>query len=76
MASFIKAISYILPDTIVTNQDLVEEFPEWSVDKIAKKVGVVSRHVVAEGPCASDLAEQAARKLFLENDRLLFCTAS
>jgi 3-oxoacyl-[acyl-carrier-protein] synthase-3 len=83
MASFIKAISYILPDTIVTNQDLVEEFPEWSVDKIAKKVGVVSRHVVAERQCASDLAEQAARKLFLENDIdkncidfVLLCTQS
>ena len=83
MASFIKAISYILPDTIVTNQDLVEEFPEWSVDKIAKKVGVVSRHVVAEEQCASDLAEQAARKLFLENDIdkncidfVLLCTQS
>jgi len=83
MASFIKAISYILPDTIVTNQDLVEEFPEWSVDKIAKKVGVVSRHVVAEGQCASDLAEQAAKKLFLENDIdkncidfILLCTQS
>jgi 3-oxoacyl-[acyl-carrier-protein] synthase-3 len=83
MASFIKAISYILPDTIVTNQDLVGEFPEWSVDKIAKKVGVVSRHVVAEGQCASDLAEQAARKLFFENDIdkncidfVLLCTQS
>jgi 3-oxoacyl-[acyl-carrier-protein] synthase-3 len=83
MASFIKAISYYLPDTIVSNQDLVEEFPEWSVDKIAKKVGVVSRHVVAVGQCASDLAEQAARKLFLENDIdkscidfMLLCTQS
>ena len=83
MASFIKAISYYLPDTIVTNRDLVEEFPEWSVDKIAKKVGVVSRHVVTERQCASDLAEQAARKLFLENDIdkncidfILLCTQS
>ena len=83
MASFIKAISYYLPDTLVSNQNLVEEFPEWSVDKIAKKVGVVNRHVVAEGQCASDLAEQAARKLFLENDIdknyidfILLCTQS
>ena len=83
MASFIKAISYYLPDVIVSNQDLVKEFPEWSVDKIAKKVGVNSRHVVAEGQCASDLAEQAARKLFLENDIdkncidfILLCTQS
>lgn len=83
MASFIKAISYYLPDVIVSNQDLVEEFPEWSVDKIAKKVGVNSRHVVSKGQCASDLAEQAARKLFLENDIdkncidfILLCTQS
>ena len=83
MASFIKAISYTLPDTVVSNQDLVGEFPEWSVDKIEKKVGVVSRHVVAEEQCASDLAEQAARKLFLENDIdkncidfVLLCTQS
>ena len=83
MASFIKAISYYLPDTIVSNQDLAHKFPEWSVEKIAKKVGVVNRHVVAEGQCASDLAEQAAKKLFLENnidknciDFVLLCTQS
>lgn len=83
MASFIKAISYYLPDNILSNQDLVEEFPEWSVDKIAKKVGVNSRHIVAEGQCASDLAEQAVRKLFLESDIdkncidfILLCTQS
>lgn len=83
MASFIKAIAYSLPDTVVSNQDLVNEFPEWSLEKIAKKVGVVNRHLVAEGQCASDLAEQAAKKLFLENDInkscidfILLCTQS
>ena len=38
MSAFISAISYYLPEAIVSNQDLVEEFPEWSVDKIAKKI--------------------------------------
>ena len=83
MSAFISAISYFLPETIVSNQDLVEQFPEWSVDKIAKKIGVMNRHTVQEGQCASDLAEQAAKQLFLEHgidkdkvDFLLLCTQS
>lgn len=83
MSAYISAISYYLPETIVSNQDLVEEFPEWSVDKIAKKIGVMNRHVVKEDQCASDMAEQAAKKLFLEHDIdkdkvdfLLLCTQS
>ena len=83
MSAFISAISYYLPETKVSNQDLVEQFPEWSVDKIAKKIGVMNRHTVTEGQCASDLAEQAAKRLFLEHDIdkdkvdfLLLCTQS
>lgn len=83
MSAFISAISYYLPETKVSNQDLVEQFPEWSVDKIAKKIGVMNRHTVTEGQCASDLAEQAAKRLFLEHnidkdkvDFLLLCTQS
>jgi hypothetical protein len=38
--AFIKAISYYLPERVVTNEELVREFPEWSVDKVAQKVGV------------------------------------
>ena len=38
--AYIKAISYYLPEMIVTNEDLLKEFPEWSVDKVAEKVGV------------------------------------
>ena len=83
MAAFIKAISYHLPETVLSNQTLVEEFPEWSVEKIAKKVGVVNRHVVKSDQCASDLAEQAAMSLFEEwnidkdsVDFVLLCTQS
>ena len=83
MTAFIKAISYHLPETILSNQTLVEEFPEWSVEKIAKKVGVINRHVVKSDQCASDLAEQAALSLFEEwnidkgsVDFVLLCTQS
>ena len=83
MKAFIKAISYYLPEKVVTNEELVKEFPEWSVDKVAQKVGVDSRHVAGEDETAGDMAEKAARKLFAEYnidpksiDFLLFCTQS
>lgn len=81
--AFIKAISYYLPERVVTNEELVQEFPEWSVEKVAQKVGVNSRHLAAENETAGDLAEKAARKLFEEYqinpktiDFLMLCTQS
>ena len=83
MKAFIKAISYFLPEKIVTNDDLVKEFPEWTVDKIAGKVGVTERHIASETETATDMATQAAEKLFDEHgidrntiDFVLFCTQS
>ena len=83
MKAFIKAISYYLPEKVVTNVELVKEFPEWSVEKVAQKVGVDSRHVAAEDETAGDMAEKAARKLFEEYqietdsiDFLMLCTQS
>lgn len=81
--AFIKALSYYLPEKIVTNEELVTEFPEWSVEKVAQKVGVDSRHLAAPNETAGDMAEKAARKLFEEYqtdpksiDFLLLCTQS
>lgn len=80
---YIKAISYYLPTKKVTNDDLVREFPEWSVEKVAQKVGVDSRHLATTDETAGDMAEKAARKLFEEYhvdpksiDFLLLCTQS
>ena len=80
--AFIKDIAYYLPPKTVTNEELVEEFPEWSVDKIADKVGVLERRVVVD-ETATDLAVMAAEKLFAQNkvnkkdvDFVLFCTQS
>ncbi len=81
--AFIKAISYYLPEKVITNEELVKEFPEWSVDKVARKVGVDSRHLAAIDETAGDMAEKAARKLFEEYqinpkaiDFLMLCTQS
>lgn len=83
METYIKAISYYLPKNIVTNEDLVSQFPEWSVEKVAAKVGVNSRHVAAADETATDMAEKAAKKLFEEYgikpndvDFILLCTQS
>lgn len=83
MKAYIKAISYFLPERVVSNEELLQEFPEWSVDKVAAKVGVVSRHVAKEDETAGDLAEKAALNLFFEYgikpsdvDFILFCTQS
>ena len=81
--AFIKGISYYLPEKLVTNEELVREFPEWSVEKVANKVGVESRHLAAPSETAGDMAEKAARSLFKEYnidpstiDFLLLCTQS
>ena len=60
----IKAIEYVLPDSILTNEDLAKIYADWTAEKILVKTGIASRHVVAENECASDLAERAAKKLF------------
>lgn len=84
MNAYIKTIAYYLPERIVTNEELVTEFPEWTVEKIADKVGVNQRHVVSQGETALDLAQKACERLFEENedikrddiDFLVLCTQS
>lgn len=81
--AYIKAISYYLPEKVVTNEELVKEFPEWTVDKIAGKIGVSERHVSSVDETAGDMAIKAAEKMFNENgidrqsiDFVLLCTQS
>lgn len=83
MKAFIKEIAYYLPENLITNEDLVESFPEWSAEKVAGKIGVKKRHVCADDEFASDMAVKAAEKLFnlnkierTEIDFLLYCTQS
>lgn len=62
---------------------LVEEFPEWTIDKIADKVGVKNRHI-ADNETISEMAVKACERLFDENpdikrdeiDFILLCTQS
>ena len=81
--AFIKAISYYLPQQILTNDELIKDFPEWTVEKVAGKVGVLERHISADNETAGDMAVKAAERLFEEHnivrntiDFLLLCTQS
>ena len=61
-------IAVHLPQRVETNAQLKAEFPGWDMDLIYEKTGIGARHIAAEGECASDLAVQAAQKLFAEHD--------
>lgn len=79
--AFIKALTYYLPEEIVTNELLDTELGDVSLT--AKTAGVDSRRKAEDVETASDLAVKAAQKLFSENeikptdvDFLIFCTQS
>ena len=79
--AIIAAIDYHLPAKAVTNDELALEIPGWTAVKITEKTGITQRHIAADGELSSDLAAEAARKLFargevtaMEIDFILFCT--
>jgi 3-oxoacyl-[acyl-carrier-protein] synthase III len=80
--SFIDNTNYYLPKNILDNDGITKKHPEWSVEKIAAKTGIIQRHIAAENEFTSDMACAAANQLF-ENgvnknniDFVLLCTQS
>lgn len=83
MKAYIDAIEYYLPEKVLTNTEIAERFPEWSAEKVASKVGITERHISGDDETATDMAYQAAEKLFKANvgvreqiDFLLLCSQS
>lgn len=79
--AYIKALTYYLPDGIVTNEQLERELE--GITMTAKTAGVESRRKTAKDETASDIAVKAAMQLFRENgieskeiDFLIYCTQS
>ncbi len=66
MKAFIKAISYYLPENILTNDDLRQQFPDIRMDDLTRLTGVQERHIAAKDETAGDLAVKSAEKLFDE----------
>lgn len=81
MYAAIEDIEYLLPERTETSEELAQQFPGWSLDKIAERTGVHMRRIAADDECASDLAVAACERLLSRRrecaedfDFLLFCT--
>lgn len=83
MRVYIKDIAYYLPKRVLTNEELLQSFPEWSCDKVFDKLGIKERHISAPTETVTDMAVCAAENLFTQDvvnredvDFLLLCTQS
>ena len=59
----ILAIEYVLPEPLLTNEELAAEFKSWTAEKILRKTGIAQRHISKDDETAADLGYQAAEKL-------------
>ena len=82
MKAYIKDIAYYLPELVLTNEQIAVQFPEWSAEKVANKVGITERHLAGENETATDMAQHAAELLFAQGidrsiiDFVILCTQS
>lgn len=81
--AYIHSIDYYLPERKITNEELVADFPEWTAEKVARKVGISVRHIANENETSVDMACSASEMLFREKgisreeiDFVLLCTQS
>nr|WP_280528720.1 ketoacyl-ACP synthase III [Providencia huaxiensis] len=79
----IKALGKYLPMKVLSNEQLADEFPTWSVEKIYEKTGIKKRHISEEKETCSSMAIKAAEDLFKKTnldrkdiDYILLCTQS
>ncbi len=77
----IDSLAVELPKTIVTNEQLNDQFPEWDFERLGSRTGVFSRHIVQDDETGFDLALRATEKTFVLSDidprevgALLYCT--
>lgn len=76
-------IEIFLPKKVLTNRQISQKFPEYSVEKIGEKIGINERKLVGDNEFATDLAINASKMLFKkanfnskEIDYILYCTQS
>jgi 3-oxoacyl-[acyl-carrier-protein] synthase-3 len=77
----ITAVDYALPARVVTNAEIEKLHPQWRMPEVARRTGVVRRHIASPDETALDLAETACTGLFArlgyepaKIQALLFCT--
>lgn len=83
MTVVIQDIAYYLPEKVVKNTDLASDYPDWDMQKVEKRSGVIQRHVADSNQTSFDLAFEACQRMLhhqphlrLEIDGLIFCTQS
>ena len=81
MSLIIKSIEYYLPETIISNDDLQKENPDWNLEEVTEKSGVHQRHIAGDNETAYDLSIKACNKLFKDHnkndiDGIIYCTQS
>ncbi|GIW92751.1 MAG: 3-oxoacyl-ACP synthase [Pirellulaceae bacterium] len=83
MGSRILGIATYLPEHRETIEDIRKEHPEWPIDKIANKTGIVARRLAAPDETAGDMGYQAASRLLerfpearQQVDYLIYCSQS
>ncbi len=64
--SYLTSISYYLPKQTLSNDQLVEDFGDWTTEKIYLKTGIKQRHVVTTETII-DLGLKASENLFLDS---------
>ncbi len=64
---FIRGISYVLPERVETNEDLVKDFGTWTPEKIYKKTGVRQRFISDPSKPVSYYLALAGNKFFEEH---------
>lgn len=81
MGQKISKICLHLPECILSNEKLHNDFNNYEPDKIESKIGIRNRHVVSKEETALDLAFAASEKVLEGYDRskidfLILCTQS
>jgi len=59
-------IAKFFPQKTRSNHDIVEMHPDYSVEKISKKIGISNRYIAGKDEFASDLGSNAAKNLFIK----------
>jgi 3-oxoacyl-[acyl-carrier-protein] synthase III len=79
----LRALAHHFPSEVVDNEVLSTVAPAWTAEKIAAKTGILERRVAPVQVCSSDLAVEAATRLFgtdiaspSDIDLLILCTQS
>lgn len=60
----IEEVACHLPDRVETGEALLRDNPDWQIEAIEGKTGVLRRHIAAEGEDVLELAARAAEAIF------------